>query len=256
MLDGSHMFTIRHSDGSFIKKLFSIVIPALDVIPMSIESEGIKVLGISPDKMIMIKLTAPTLAFEEFSLDREAKLFLEKEDLKIAIKRLTKREKVQIEYKEGDRDLTMRIINPKTGLEKVQLIHLREEGEEPPGELEIEMETELQISSDLLSSIVKDIAIVSDEAEFGLHKSKLRIRSSGELMRYEILLEEGKGLLSISSKSDAVVSKYAIDLLKTVVKGLPKNTMITVSFGPSKPMRIYIPLEGGVSVAYWIAPRA
>ncbi|MEM0260872.1 MAG: hypothetical protein QXJ51_05890 [Sulfolobales archaeon] len=250
------MFSILHSDGSFVRKIFGMVISSLEVIPLNVESDGLKILGISPDKMIMIKLVAPTLAFEEFNLDREVKLFLEKEDLKMAIKRLSKREKVHIEYREGDRDLTMRIINPKTGIEKVQLVHLREEGEEPPGELDLELETEIQISSDLLSSIIRDVAVASDEAEFNVHKSKLRIRSSGELMRYEAVLEEGRGLLSISSKSDAVVSKYAIDLLKTIVKGLPKESLITLSFGPSKPMKIYIPLEGGASAVYWVAPRA
>ncbi len=250
------MFTVAHSDGSFIKKIFSIVLPPLESIPLRVSSEGIKIIGISPDKMIMVSLNVPSLVFERFDLDNEAKLFLEKEDLKLAVKKLSKREKVSIEYSEGDRDLRFKIINPKTGLERLQLIHIREEGEEPPGEIEIEYEAEIQLSTDALSSIIKDVAVVSDEAEFSIQKNKLRIRSMGDIMRYIAELDEGRGVLSITSKSESVVAKYAIDLLKTVVRGVPKKSIATISFGPSKPMRIYIPLEGGAGVTYWVAPRS
>lgn len=250
------MFTITHSDGSFIKKIFAMVLPPLESIPLTVSSEGLKIIGISPDKMIMISLSAPSLVFEQFNLDKEVKLFLEKEDLKLATKKLSKRERVHIEYSEGDRDLRFRIINPKTGVERIQLVHIREEGEEPPGEIELEYEAEIQLTSDSLSNIVKDVAVVSDEAEFSIQRNKFRVRAVGELMRFSSELEEGKGLLSLSSKTDSVVSKYAVDLLKTVVKGLPKKTVITLSFGPNKPLRVYIPLEGGVGATYWIAPRS
>jgi hypothetical protein len=250
------MFTISHSDGSFIKKIFTIAISPLEVVPLNVSTDGINILGISPDKMILIKITVPSLVFEEFNLSSEAKLFLEKEDLKLAVKKISKRERVRIEYNEGDRDLKMTIFNPKTGVEKIQMIHIREEGEEPPGEIDIDLETEIQMTSDSLISLVRDVATVSDEMELSIQKSKLKIRSVGDLMRYDTTLEEGRGVMSISSKSEAVVSKYSIDLLKTVIKGIPKNTVITIGFGPSKPMKIYLPLEGGAGATFWIAPRA
>ncbi len=250
------MFKLTYPDGSSFKKLTTGVLATLDAVPISVTQEGLEIKGLSPDKLTMVILNIPSYSFEEIEVDSETQLTLEKDDFQIAIKRLTRRDKVILSYEDGAREVKLSAFNTKTGVERVFNIRIREEQVESVGELDVELEADIQMSGDTLSTVVKDVATISDELEFRVVKDKIGVYASGEDKEYDSELSFGKGLISMSSSLEVFNSKYHVDLLKPVIKGLSSDAVVNMRFGPGKPMRLQINMEGGVSIIYWLAPRA
>ncbi len=249
------MFRIAHSEGSFVRKAFKAALAPLDAAPLYIRSEFLEVRGLSPDRLIMSILTISSVLFEEYQLSRDTSLLVDKDELLASLKRLSMRDKVVLSYEDGSRDLRVLLVNTKTGAEREFAAQIREEGMQPLGDIQLDLEVEAQMSGEVFVTIVKDAAIVGDEVEFRVSGDIMRIISRGEDREYQTTLASDKGLLSLSSSLENVSSRYSIDLMKQVAKAIDPDSVVIIQYGPNKPMKLQTSLGGGASLTYWITPR-
>lgn len=249
------MFRITHSEGSFLKDVFLAALAPLDTAPIRVSNDELEIRGLSPDRLIMSILKIPSVVFEEYQLSEAVSVVVDKEELLNAIKRLGRRDRVSLIYEDGARDLRIVLLNTKTGAERIFTARLLEAGSEAVGDIDLELDVEAQISGEVFSELVKDVAVVSDEMELRLSGDNMKIVARGENSEYSTTLAPDKGLLSLNSRLESASSKYSIDLVKQVARSIGGDLVVTLRYGPGKPMQVQTTLGGGASLTYWVYPR-
>jgi len=241
---------------SNIKKLVQIAVTTLEEVPFFFSSQGMTVEGLSPDKTFMILAELPSSTFEEYNLTEELAFVAIKDDLKKAFRRGSKREEVVFEYSKGDRELKVKVLNPRSGIEREYNVALSEAVPQRLGGLELELEVSFRIPSDEFASIIKDAAVVGDELSihYSSETNSIKIFAHGELASYSTELKQFRPLTMIESTISNASAKYSVDHLKHLTKILDLAEEVTVSFGPDKPMQAIIEFGGG-TIKVWIAPR-
>lgn len=249
------LFRIAHGEGTFIKNVFKAALAPLDSAPLFVRSDGVEVRGLSPDRLIMSILTISSVVFEEYQLSEEVSVVVDKDELISALKRLTRRDRVIMLYEDGARDLRISLVNLKTGTEREFTAQIREVGVQPVGDIQLDLEVEVQMGGEVFTTIVKDAAVVGDEIEFRVAGDTMRFIARGEDKEYHSILTQDKGLLSLSSKLENASSRYSIDLVKQAAKTIDPDSVVILQYGPNKPLKLSISIGGGASLTYWITPR-
>ena len=252
------MIRAVYPTGANLKKIVQSAFVVLDEVPLSFKLDGLETIGLSPDKSTMIIVRIPSTSFEEYSITEETELLIEKDDLTKALRKATKRDRVIMEWSEGFRELHLTISNIKTGIERTYKVKLREVMPEKLSELSLDLEVTMQMPSEELSKIIKDLRTVGDEVTFSYSSKSgsIHIHSLSENKEYIVELQHFKPLISLQATAEAVSTKYSVDLLKPVAKALDLSDTVTVAFGTAKPMKIQLDLPGGGELIFWIAPRA
>jgi len=240
-----------------MKKIAQAGSAVLEEIPLIFTPEAFIIEGLSPDKSVMILAELPATTFEEYNISEEVSIVANKDEFTRAFKRATKKDKVIFEYG-GGRELTVRVLDVRSGIEREYSVELRETVYERIGELGVELEVTARLPSDELSNIIKDATLVGDEVTFqySSESSSIRISSFGELTEYHTELKQFKPLTYLESMASSVSVKYGVDHLKILAKVLDLADEVTISFGPSKPLKAVLEIGGGGRIVLWIAPRA
>jgi len=248
---------VTYPIGANLKKIAQACSAALEEVPLIFTSEGLIIEGLSPDKAIMLSVFIPATAFEEFNVAEEVSVVAPKDEFVKAFKRATKRDRVTFELTPGSREMTIRVTNVRTSVEREYIVTLSEVGYQRIGELDIELEVTTRMPSDELANIVKDVAIVADEATFQYvsESNAIRVQAFGDLGEYRTELKQFKPLTLIEATVSAASSKYSVDHLKILAKILDLADEVTLAFGPDKPLKAELDIGGG-RVVLWIAPRA
>ncbi|NPA97316.1 MAG: hypothetical protein GXO32_06920 [Crenarchaeota archaeon] len=243
--------------GANLKKIAQACSAALEEVPVIFSSEGMIIEGLSPDKAIMLSVFIPATAFEEYNVSEETSVVAPKDEFVKAFKRATKRDRVTFELSPGSREMVIRVTNVRTSVEREYIVSLSEVGYQRIGELDIDLEVNARMPSDELANIVKDVAIVADEAtfQFTSETNAIRVQAFGDLGEYRTELKQFKPLTLIESTVSAASSKYSVDHLKILAKVLDLADEVTIAFGPDKPLKAELDIGGG-RVVLWIAPRA
>jgi len=243
--------------GANFKKIAQACSAALEEVPLIFTPEGMFIEGLSPDKAVMLSVFIPMSSFEEYNLSEEINVVAPKDEFVKAFKRATKRDRVTFEYNVGSRELIIRVTNVRTSIEREYVVSLSEVGYQRIGELDIELEVSARLPTDELANIIKDVAIVGDEATFqySSESNSIKVLSFGDLGEYRTELKQFKPLTILESTVSAASSKYGVDHLKVLAKVLDLADEVSIYFGPDKPLKAEMSLGEG-RIAIWIAPRA
>jgi len=248
---------VTYPIGANFKKIAQACSAALEEVPIVFSPEGMVIEGLSPDKAVMLSVFLPSTSFEEYNLAEEISVVAPKDEFVRAFKRATKRDRVTFELTPGSRELIIRVTNVRTSVEREYSVSLSEVGVQRIGELDIELEVTARLPSDELAAIIKDVAIVADEAtlQFTSETNSIRVLAFGDLGEYRTELKQFKPLTLIESTVSSASSKYGVDHLKILAKILDLADEVTISFGPDKPLKAVLDIGGG-RITLWIAPRA
>ncbi len=248
---------VTYPIGANFKKIAQACSAALEEIPIVFSPDGMLIEGLSPDKAVMLSVFLPATSFEEYNLSEEVSVVASKDEFVRAFRRATKRDRVTFELTPGSRELVVRVTNVRTSVEREYSVSLSEVGAQRIGELDIELEVTARMPSDELATVIKDVAIVADEAtfQFTSETNSIKIVAFGDLGEYRTELKQFKPLTLIESTVSNASSKFSVDHLKILAKILDLADEVTLAFGPDKPLKAVLDIGGG-KVTLWIAPRA
>ncbi len=250
------MFVIKYPDGATFKRLMYGSLKPLSEVPIKVSSDSFLIRALSPDKNLLTEVYMPNTAFESFDITADALLTLDRDEYVKAVRRGTKRDTVTLRYEDGAKQLTLTLTNTKTGAERSYQINILETGRELIQSLELDLPVRFQIESKDLKKLVSDAKLVGDELELTYEDGELIAKCASEGKSFEERMGLDRPLLALESKESKVTCKYDVDLLKSIASTFEVADVVTVEFGTSLPMRIYITTEDGCKVTFWVAPRA
>lgn len=243
--------------GVVFKKVAIALKSIVDQIPLVISPEKFSIEALSPDKVSMVVFELPATSFEEYSVSREVRIVASRDEFVKAFRRATKRDKIEISYVEGARELSVKVFNVRSNVEREYLVPLSEIEFEGIGSIDINLEIVAAIPSSELVNILKDSAIVGDEVTlmYSSEDNSIKIVAGGELASYETVLKQYQPLTHLEASARSAVARYGVDHLKALIKTLDLADECTIAFGSEKPLKIGLDVVGGGRVTVWVAPR-
>ncbi|MEM0371085.1 MAG: hypothetical protein QXW05_04055 [Ignisphaera sp.] len=246
-----------YPSGVVFKKVMAALKGIVDQIPMVFGLEGFTIEALSPDKVTMVVFELPSTVFEEYTVTSNVSVVADRDECIKSFKRASKRDRVVFEYLEGSRELKIKILNVRSGVEREHTVSLSDIGFERLGEIDISYEVQASLPTSELVGIIKDVALVGDEITFVYSSdiNALKVLGHGELAEYSTILRQFQPLTYLESSIGSAIVKYGVDHLKPLSKLLDLADDCTIAFGPEKPLKISLNVAGGGRIVAWIAPR-
>ncbi len=249
------MFRIKYPVGARIKKIFQGSLKPIDEVPMSINSDGLLVRALSPDKNLLVEIAVPQTAFELFETKKANTLTVDKVQFLRSLRRATKNDSVLMEFEEASRTLKLALINMRTGVERNYSVDVRDVGSELVGSVSIDLPVKFQIPSEDLKKVIADAKLIGEDLELRYEEDCVRVASTSENKAFRQTLALDRPLYSLESRESQVFSRYDLDLLKAIANSLTLADITTVEFGPSLPIKVSVELGDGSRITYWIASK-
>ncbi|MEM1541322.1 MAG: hypothetical protein QW101_02185 [Ignisphaera sp.] len=246
-----------YPSGVVFKKIMVALKGVVDQVPMFFSLEGFIIEALSPDKVTMVVFELPSTAFEEYTVTGNVSIVADRDEYIKAFRRASKRDRVVFEYLEGSRELKIKILNVRSGIEREHAVSLSEIGFERLGEINISYEVQASLPTSELVEVIKDVVLVGDEIMFvySSDMNALKVSGHGELAEYTTVLRQFQPLTYLESSIGSVIVKYGVEHLKSLSKLLDLADDCTIAFGPEKPLKISLNVAGGGKITAWIAPR-
>ncbi len=243
--------------GNVFKKVSTALKSLVDQVPLIFQPDKFSIEALSPDKVSMIIFELPSSTFEEYNITEEIRIIADRDEFIKSLKRATKRDKVIFEYSAGSREITIRVVNIKSNIEREYLVPLTEVSFEKIGELDIELEVTASLPTSELINIIKDATVVGDEITliYSSETNSIKVSAHSELAEYTTILKQFQPLSYLEATIGSAIVKYSVDHLKALTKILDLADECTIAFGPDKPLRISFEVAGGGRIIVWIAPR-
>jgi proliferating cell nuclear antigen len=249
------VFRITHPNASKLKRVFQVLVKIGDEVPFFITQDALEVKVISPDKTVMAVYRAPSIMFEDYSVEREESFIVTGTELKKAVKRAGRNDAAIFELDRESGVLKLTLRDRKTGLEREIGVPLVPKPVEPLPELQVDLSVTFTVLSQDFKNIVGDLKLVGDEATFIYEAGKITIISTEQQKEYRCDLAEGNPLILVTSTVEKARSSYSIDLLVEAARAASAAKNITVSFDTGKPMRVEYDIGDGSKLLYWLVPR-
>uniref|UniRef100_A0A7J3QF00 DNA polymerase sliding clamp n=1 Tax=Ignisphaera aggregans TaxID=334771 RepID=A0A7J3QF00_9CREN len=243
--------------GVVFKKVTIALKSVVDQIPLVISSDRFSIEALSPDKVSMVVFELPATSFEEFNVSGEVRVVADRDEFVKAFRRASKRDKVEITYIEGSRELNIKVFNIRSNIEREYFVPLSEISFESIGSIDVELEVSASLSSSELINILKDASLVGDEITllYSSENNYIKVVATSELTAYETTLKQFQPLTYLESSISNAVAKYSVEHLKALLKILDLADECSIAFGPEKPLKISLDIGGGGRVTIWVAPR-
>jgi proliferating cell nuclear antigen len=249
------VFRVTHPNASKLKRVLQVLTKISDEVPFFITQDALEVKVISPDKTVMGVFRAPSIIFEEYSVEGEESFIVSGTELKKAVKRAGRNDAAVFELDRESGVLKLTLRDRKTGLEREIGVPLIPKPVEPLPELQVDLSVTFTMLSQDFKNIVSDLKLVGDEAIFTYEAGKITIISTEQQKEYKCDLAEGNPLIILSSTVEKARSSYSIDLLVEAARPASATKNITISFDTSKPMKVEYDIGDGSKLIYWLVPR-
>lgn len=242
------------SKASDFKDIVSLISKNLDEIPFIISEEGLSVKALSEDKTTMVVLRVSTESFDSLELEGTIKFKVKASDLGKVLKRSARGDSLEF-YLEGE-ELVIIFQNEKQRVKRSFKIPITSKEIEEIGEPKVDLPIEASMISKDLKEIADDIKRIGGEVKLIFDGKEIKVVAESTGRSYLALLREGSPLLSLKSSIEKAESKYSVDLLYSVIRGMPSDGTVTLSFGEQLPLKLIVDLEKLGNLVYWVAPTA
>jgi len=232
---------LKLADPKLLADAVGIISELVTEVRIKVSKAGLSIIAVDPANVALISLKVPHSAFTQFESDDE-NLCVNLEDLKQVLKRAELGSNLIIEKNENK--LKLSIENTVRRHFYLALINIEQEEKRIP---ELEFDSSVEISSELLKHAIEDAAIVSDACSFDLGKSFV-IEAKGALnsTRTEFSSDEAK------LKGEAK-SKYSLEYLQKFIKASRFSEKTTIQYKTDFPLRL--DFRGNVEMTFILAPR-
>jgi proliferating cell nuclear antigen len=112
------VFRVTHPNASKLKRVLQVLTKISDEVPFFITQDALEVKVISPDKTVMGVFKAPSIIFEEYSVEGEESFIVSGTELKKAVKRAGRNDAAVFELDRESGVLKLTLRDRKTGLER------------------------------------------------------------------------------------------------------------------------------------------
>ena len=232
---------LKLADPKLLADAVGIISELVTEVRIKVSKAGLSIIAVDPANVALISLKVPHSAFTQFESEDE-NLCVNLEDLKQVLKRAELGSNLIIEKHENK--LKLSIENTVRRHFFLALINIEQEEKRIP---ELEFDSSVEISSELLKHAIEDAAIVSDACSFDLGKSFI-IEAKGALNSTKTEFSSDEAKLKGEAKS-----KYSLEYLQKFIKASRFSEKTNIQYKTDFPLRL--DFRGNVEMTFILAPR-
>ncbi|MEM3791621.1 MAG: proliferating cell nuclear antigen (pcna) [Candidatus Micrarchaeaceae archaeon] len=243
------MFEVKLDNAKYWRDCVESIVSLIDEGTFNITEEGISLRALDPSNISMVVFSIPKKSFSTYKVEENNKITINIENLAKILSRA--REHEQLVMKDSDSKLVLEFIGNKSRRRyKLPLLSGGKTFEKEP---KPEFDAFVEISSDHLKDIIKDVNMISTHIQFKASKNDFSINAVGEPSELEETHEiDGEVVKKIDAKSEAKAT-FNIQFLENMVKSCPSGNKITLALKNDEPLKLSYKI-GDADVVYYLAP--
>ncbi len=220
---------------------------------LEITVDSVKAWIMSPDKTSLAILEMPSMSFEEFNVEEEAKFVLRTDEFNKIVKRATRNDEVVLQYNVEEQALEVELRDKKSGFSRKFLVPIIAGAQQEIKELKIETTARFSMMSDDFKALIQDVKVVGDILELEATPEAVKARAQGEEKEYEWIMKPGEALLDLEVDEEAQ-SSYSRQALEVATKPVGAADTVKIGFASNYPMKIEFTFPNGERMDLYIAP--
>jgi proliferating cell nuclear antigen PCNA len=219
----------------------------------SIKKDQIEFIAMDPANVAMVIFRMFSSACAEYSVKEELDIGVNLTNFKMILRRAKATDMITLEFEEKNNKLKITMKGGNTRTFQMPVLELEERKINLPN---LEFDSKIIISSDIIIEAIDDAEIVGDSVSFSCEDKKLLISARGDLSQANIDIEDLglDGGVKIDCKQKSV-SKYSIEYLKKMLKGSKLSKITTLQFKMDYPLKLDFLDKDKMSVTFILAPR-
>jgi len=207
----------------------------------------------SPDKTSLAVLNAPTLSFEEYSVEEDHRFTVRTDELNKVVKRATRNDYLVFEYEPDERALKTSLVDRKTGITRA--FHVRVIEEAPPELREPRMESTCRFSmlAEDFKHIIQDSKVVGDLVTLDSKDETVVVKVTGEGKEYEWVMKLNSPLLELEI-DEHTVSTYSRTSLEAMTKPTGAAENVSLEYATNYPLKAVFSFPNAEKLSIYVAP--
>ena len=246
-------FRITYGAASKFKYIAQALAKINDEATLIVDSEGVRVWLMSPDKTSLAILKIPAISLDELDAEGETKLVIRTDELNKIVKRATRNDALTLEYQPGMDALRLVLRDRKQDIPRSFDLTIVDVEPSEYKEPTFESTTRFSMDASVFKIIVQDVKIVGDTVTFSSSEDSVVIRASGEEKQYEWRLVLGRPLadLEVTEPSEA---SYPRSTLEASAKPTGAAERTTIEYATDSPMKLEYTFPNAEKLFIYIAP--
>lgn len=243
------MFEIRIDNAKYWKDCVSAIVSLVDEGSFNITKDGITLKAMDPSSISMVSFTMPNKAFSKFTIEKNASIGLNIENLDKMLSRT--RDGESLIMKDSDNKMLLEFIGPNGRRRyKLPLIEVKKSVEKEPN---VDFDAMVKINGEPLKDIIKDASLISSYIVFNASKNQFSARARGDSGELDELHENGSGIMKKLEAKKEAESTFNLEFLENMVKSCPPGNDVDISLKSNEPLKLGYNI-GDASVVYFLAP--
>ncbi len=220
---------------------------------IEVSADAVRAWIMSPDKTSLAVLDMPSMSFEEFSVDEEARYYIRTDEFNKIVKRATRNDEIILQFNVEEQALEVELRDKKSGFSRKFLVPVTPGAQQEIRELKIETTARFSMLSEDFKALIQDVKIVGDILELEATPEAVTARAQGEDKEYEWIMRPGDAILDLEVDEEAK-SSYTRQALEVATKPVGAAETVRISFATNYPMKIEFTFPNGEKMDLYIAP--
>ncbi len=243
------MFEIRIDNAKYWKDCGFAIVSLVDEGLFTISKDGISLKAMDPSSISMISFTMPNKAFSKFTIEKNANIGLNIENLNKILSRT--RDGEALVMKDVDNKLSLEFIGQGSRRRyRLPMVEVKKSVEKEPS---IEFDSVVEVSGEPFKDIVKDASLISSYISFKSAKDQFSVSARGDSGELEELHDAEGGIMRKIDAKKGAESTFNLEFLENMVRSCPAGNNIHISLKSNEPLRMKYNI-GDSEVVYFLAP--
>ncbi|MDE1827675.1 MAG: proliferating cell nuclear antigen (pcna) [Candidatus Micrarchaeota archaeon] len=243
------MFELKIDNAKYWRDCVEAIVNLVDEGSFNITSEGIKLKAMDPSGISMVSFFMPSKSFGKFTVDKDASVGLNLDNLSKVLSRTRDNEALSIKENEGKLSLEFIGANSRRRY-KLPLIDVRKNVEKEPS---VDFDVSVEVLGEPLKDIIKDASLISSYISFKAAKDQMMISARGDSGELEESHEvDGNIVKKLTAKANAD-AVFNLEYLENIIKACPIGNQINFSLKSNEPLKLSYNI-GDAVLTYYLAP--
>lgn len=240
------------SDVRLLRDSIDTISQLIDDGTFRIKKDSIELIAADRAMVAVVDFKIKSSAFEEFACDKETSITLNLLNLLTVLKRSGMEDRLKMELNENENRLEITLEGKSVRKFAIPLLEMAQE--EIPSVSQFDFSASADIRGDVIDQGVNDADIIADSIVFQFSENGLKMFTEGDSSKTELNLEKGNAFLLNLNVKSLVKSRYPLDYLKKMLKGLKISENVRIHLGNDYPMKMEFS-DKDVSMTFILAPR-
>jgi proliferating cell nuclear antigen len=243
------MFEIKLDNAKYWRDCIGAIGSLIDEGLFNISKDGISLKAMDPSSISMVSFTMPSKAFSKFSIEKNASVGINLENMGKILSRTRDDEALVIKDAEGK--LTLEFIGANSRRRyRLPLIEVKKSVEKEPS---VEFDAHIEINGDPLKDILKDASLLSSYIAFKATKDQFTTSAHGDSGELEELHSKDGSIMKKMDATKNADAVFNLEFLENMVKACPLGNSVSLSMKSNEPLRLQYSI-GDASIVYYLAP--